>query len=75
MTYLNKVRLATQNFEDKIIDYQDWAEIVLGSDYRDVYSSEYLRRASKVFSIFLKNAEGQEVDSDDCSLQELLDIK
>lgn len=32
MTYLNKVRLATQNLEDKIIDYQDWAEIVLGPD-------------------------------------------
>ena len=75
MTYLNKVRLATQNLEDKIIDYQDWAEIVLGPDYRDVYSSEYLRRASKVFSIFLKNAEGQEDNSDDCGLQELLDAK
>lgn len=75
MTYLNKVRLATQNLEDKIIDYQDWAEIVLGPDYRDVYSSEYLRRASKVFSIFLKNAEGQEVESKDFGLQELLDVK
>lgn len=75
MTYLNKVRLATQNLEDKIIDYQDWAEIVLGPDYRDVYSSEYLRRASKVFSIFLKNAEGQEDNSDDCGLQELLEAK
>lgn len=75
MTYLNKVRLATQNLEDKIIGYQDWAEIVLGPDYRDVYSSEYLRRASKVFSIFLKNVEGQEDNSDDYSLQELLDAK
>lgn len=75
MTYLNKVRLATQNLEDKIIDYQDWAEIVLGPDYRDVYSSEYLRRASKVFSIFLKNAEGQEYNPDECGLQELLDTK
>ena len=75
MTYLNKARLATQNLEDKIIDYQDWAEIVLGPDYRDVYSSEYLRRASKVFSIFLKNAEGQEIESEDFGLQELLDAK
>lgn len=73
MTYLNKVRLATQNLEDKIIDYQDWAEIVLGPDYRDVYSSEYLRRASKVFSIFLKNVEGQEVEGDKSNeLRELL---
>ena len=75
MTYLNKVRLATQNLEDKIIDYQDWAEIVLGPDYRDVYSNEYIRRSAKVFSIFLKNAEGQEDNSDDCGLQELLDAK
>lgn len=73
MTYLNKVRLATQNLEDKIIDYQDWAEIVLGPDYRDVYSSEYLRRASKVFSIFLRNAEGQEAEGDKSDeLKELL---
>ena len=73
MTYLNKVRLATQNLEDKIIDYQDWAEIVLGPDYRDVYGSEYLRRASKVFSVFLKNAEGQEVEGDKSDeLRELL---
>lgn len=75
MSYLTKVKIATQNLEDKIIDYQDWAEIVLGPDYRDVYSSEYLRRASKIFSIFLRNAEGQEDDSSDCGLQELLDAK
>ena len=75
MSYLTKVKIATQNLEDKIIDYQDWAEIVLGPDYRDVYSSEYLRRASKIFSIFLGNAEGQEDDSSDCGLQELLDVK
>ena len=75
MTYLNKVRLATQNLEDKIIDYQDWAEIVLGPDYRDCFSNEYIRRSAKVFSIFLKNAEGQEDNSDDYGLQELLDAK
>lgn len=75
MSYLTKVRIAAQNLEDKIIDYQDWAETVLGSDYRDVYSSEYLRRASKIFSIFLRNAEGQEDNSSDCGLQELLDAK
>lgn len=75
MSYLTKVKIATQNLEDKIIDYQDWAETVLGPDYRDVYSSEYLRRASKIFSIFLRNAEGQEDNSSDCGLQELLDAK
>lgn len=73
MSYLTKVKIATQNLEDKIIDYQDWAEIVLGPDYRDVYSSEYLRRASKVFGIFLKNAEGQEIEGDKAGeLRELL---
>ena len=73
MSYLTKVKIATQNLEDKIIDYQDWAETVLGPDYRDVYSSEYLRRASKVFSIILKNAEGQEVEGDKSDeLRELL---
>lgn len=64
MTYLSKVRLATQNLEDKIIDYQDWAEIVLGPDYKNIYSDEYLRRASKVFGIFLKNVEMQEAEGD-----------
>lgn len=59
MSYLTKVKIATQNLEDKIIDYQEWAEIVLGSDYKNVFSSEYLRRACKVFGIFLKNAESQ----------------
>lgn len=75
MTYLNKVRLATQNLEDKIIDYQDWAEIVLGPDYRDVYSSEYLRRASKVFGVFLKNAEDEDTSDEDSNVQEILDAK
>ena len=73
MSYLNEVKLATQNLEDKIIDYQDWAEIVLGPDYRDIYGSEYLRRACKVFSIFLKNTEGQEAENDKVGeLRELL---
>lgn len=73
MTYLNKARLATQRLEDKLIDYQDWAEEVLGPDYRDVYSDEYLRRASKVFSIFLKNAESQVAEDDKTGeLKELL---
>lgn len=75
MTYLNKARLATQRLEDKIIDYQDWAEEILGPDYRDVFSGEYLRRASKVFSIFLKNAEGQVADGDADELHDLLDAK
>lgn len=75
MNYLNKVKIATQNLEDKVIGYQDWAEIVLGQDYRDVYSSEYIRRSAKVFSIFLKNAEkDNEAESND-ELQDILEAK
>lgn len=75
MNYLNKVKIATQNLEDKVIGYQDWAEIVLGPDYRDVYSSEYIRRSAKVFSIFLKNTEkANEAESND-ELQDILEAK
>ena len=74
MSYLTQVKIATQNLEDKIIDYQDWAEIVLGSDYKIVFSSEYLRRACKVFGIFLKNAESQVDDKDSAEeLKQLLE--
>lgn len=74
MSYLTQVKIATQNLEDKIIDYQQWAEIVLGSDYKNVFSSEYLRRASKVFGIFLKNAESQVDDEDNAEeLKQLLE--
>lgn len=74
MNKLNKARLATQRLEDKLIDYQDWAEEVLGPDYRDVYSSEYIRRSAKVFSIFLKNLD-DEVSGDADNLQDLIDAK
>lgn len=74
MSYLTKVRIATQNLEDKIIDYQEWAEIVLGSDYKNIFSDEYLRRACKVFGIFLKNAESQVDDKDNTEeLKQLLE--
>ena len=74
MSYLTQVKIATQNLEDKIIDYQDWAEIVLGPDYKNVFSDEYLRRACKVFSIFLKNAESQVDDKDNTEeLKQLLE--
>lgn len=74
MSYLTKVKIATQNLEDKIIDYQDWAEIVLGPDYKNIFSDEYLRRACKVFSIFLKNAENQVDDKDNMEeLKQLLE--
>lgn len=55
MTLLSKAQIATQELEDRVVGYQDWAEKVLGSDYRDVFSDEYIRRSAKVFSIFLKH--------------------
>ena len=54
---MSKAQIATQELEDRVISYQDWAEKVLGSDYRDVFSDEYIRRSAKVFSIFLKHLE------------------
>lgn len=74
MDKLNKARIATQSLEDKIITYQDWAEKVLGTDYRDVFSDEYIRRSAKVFSIFLKNFSNEiEADKDSIELQNLLE--
>lgn len=55
MTSLTKARLATQNLEDKFIGYQDWAEQVLGKEYKDYFSDEYVRRAARAFAIFLEN--------------------
>lgn len=74
MDKLNKARIATQSLEDKIITYQDWAEKVLGTDYRDVFSDEYIRRSAKVFSIFLKNLSNEiDIDKDSVELQNLLE--
>lgn len=74
MSYLTKVKIATQNLEDKIIDYQEWAGIVLGPDYKNIFSDEYLRRACKVFGIFLKNTESQVDDKDNAEeLKQLLE--
>ena len=74
MDKLNKARIATQSLEDKIITYQDWAEKVLGTDYRDVFSDEYIRRSAKVFSIFLKSLSNEiDVDKDSVELQNLLE--
>ncbi len=72
MNYLSKAKIATQNLEDGIISHQDWAEDVLGTGYRDMFSDEYLRRAAKVFGIFLKNADEQ---YDGEQLQDILDAK
>lgn len=72
MTLLSKAQIATQELEDRVISYQDWAEKVLGSDYRDVFADEYIRRGAKVFSIFLKHLEDTgNVDAED-EMQDML---
>ena len=71
MTSLTKARLATQNLEDKLIGYQDWAEQVLGKEYKDYFSDEYVRRAARAFAIFLENVND---DADDVAeMQDLLE--
>lgn len=64
--------MATQNLEDGIINYQDWATEVLGDEYRNMYSDEYLRRAAKVFGIFINNTD-EKYDGE--QLQDILDAK
>lgn len=73
MTLLSKAQIATQELEDRVISYQDWAEKVLGSDYRDVFSDEYIRRSAKVFGIFLKHLEDMgDVDAEG-EMQDMLE--
>lgn len=78
MTYLQKTKLATENLDAKLIDHQQWVAEVLGEDYRGVYSDEYLRRAAKVFAIFVKNLDDEQIETgdDEAGLRKLLeDIK
>ena len=53
MRKIETTRQATELLDAKVIGYQEWAARVLGEDYRDVYSDEYLRRAARIFSIFI----------------------
>ena len=75
MTYLQKTKLATENLDAKLIDHQQWVAEVLGEDYRGVYSDEYLRRAAKVFAIFVKNLDDEQIETgdDEVELRKLLD--
>ena len=73
MTLLSKAQIATQELEDRVISYQDWAEKVLGSDYRDVFADEYIRRGAKVFSIFLKHLEDMGDAEAEGEMQDMLE--
>ncbi len=75
MTYLQKTKLATENLDAKLIDHQQWVAEVLGEDYRGVFSDEYIRRAAKVFAIFVKNLDDEQIETgdDEVGLRKLLD--
>lgn len=73
MTLLSKAQIATQELEDRVISYQDWAEKVLGLDYRDVFADEYIRRGAKVFSIFLKHLEDMGDAEAEGEMQDMLE--
>lgn len=75
MTYLQKTKLATENLDAKLIDHQQWVAEVLGEDYRGVFSDEYIRRAAKVFAIFVKNLDDEQIETgdDEVELRKLLD--
>lgn len=62
MNYLSQVKNATQQLEDKIISRQEWARLVLGEDYANVFSDDYIGRATRCFSIFIKNLGNEEID-------------
>ena len=66
MNYLSQVKIATQQLEDKMISRQEWAKLVLGEEYANVFSDDYIGRAARCFSIFIKNTENEEIiDIDD----------
>ena len=65
MTNLNFAIQKTQEFEDKIISVQEWAVSLLGEEYRNVYSDEYLRRAEKIFSLFIDKLNKEELEDSD----------
>lgn len=54
LTNLSDVIKATYSYEEKEISIQDWIEIILGKEYKNVYSDEYCRRAENIFSIFME---------------------
>ena len=73
MNKLEQTRQATELLDARAIGFQDWAARVLGEDYRDVYSDEYLRRAAKIFSIFIKTAQDDADDNVDEDIKTMRD--
>lgn len=62
MTYLEQVIKATNNFENKNISIQEWIGEIAGSEYINVYSDEYCRRAEKVFFLFVERIKSEKIE-------------
>lgn len=62
MQYLDNIIKATISFDNKEISIQDWVSIVLGEEWRNIYSCEYCRRAEKIFSIFVNKLEENRIE-------------
>lgn len=59
LSFLKRVTIA---YSDKLIDAQEWAHSILGSEYLNVYSDEYVRRAFTFFKIFLDKGEEEDIE-------------
>lgn len=75
MNQLLKAVQATTLFDNKQISAQDWIREVLGEEYVNVYSDEYVRRAEKVFSLFTQRMHdlNEDGDSEQSELEKLLE--
>lgn len=62
MNYLQQAIKATQSFENKELNVQEWIKQLLGEDYVNIYSDEYCRRAEKIFSIFIDKLEQESIE-------------
>ena len=62
MTYLEKAIKVTEEFDNKNLSIKEWVESVLGSEYINYYSEEYIRRAENIFSLFVKKLNQEELN-------------
>ena len=77
---LSFIKRMTELYSAKVIDAQEWASVILGEEYRDTYSDEYVRRASTFFKIFLEKMDDTDFDTvssdaDEDYLQSLQETK
>lgn len=63
MQYLDDIIKATISYDNKEISIQDWVSIVLGEEWRNVYSCEYSRRAERFFSLFINKLDKNEANN------------